>query len=170
MVHLKFSTDLSPRKSEPAPVKDRLCRWRKARNQFSFKGSLVHIRMANLKLLHIVHRTGQRFTAALRRQLLGAAPEDAPEAGIQLLFGGIAVAHKVLRCVVNSVVHQIDCRILVIEMRPGAQVCVWPCCLGSGLQLLIRGRMPSRIGPAPSQVLPVATSWRHSRVCARGGD
>jgi hypothetical protein len=30
--------------------------------------------------------------------------------------------------------------------------------------------MPSRIGPAPSQLFPVTTSWRHSRVCARGGE
>jgi hypothetical protein len=28
--------------------------------------------------------------------------------------------------------------------------------------------MPGRIGPAPSQLFPVTTSWRHSRVCARG--
>ena len=80
------------------------------------------------------------------------------------------MAGKVLRRIMNGVVHQIDCGIVVIEVRPGAQESVWPCCVSSGLQLLIGSGVPGRIGPTPSQLFPVTTSWRHSRVCARGED
>ena len=78
------------------------------------------------------------------------------------------MAGKVLRRIMNCVVHQIDCGIVVIEVRPGAQKSVWPCCVSSGLQLLIRSGVPGRIGPTPGQLFPVTTSWRHTRVWAWG--
>jgi len=78
------------------------------------------------------------------------------------------MAGNVLRRITNGVVHQIDCGIVVIEVRPSAQGSVRPCCVSSGLQLLIGSRVPGRIGPTPRQLFPVATIWRHTRVW-RGG-
>jgi hypothetical protein len=37
------------------------------------------------------------------------------------LFGSIAMAGKVLRRIMNGAVHQIDCGIVVIKVRPSAQ-------------------------------------------------
>jgi hypothetical protein len=37
------------------------------------------------------------------------------------LFRSIAMAGNVLRRIMNGVVHQIDCGIVVIKVRPGAQ-------------------------------------------------
>jgi hypothetical protein len=37
------------------------------------------------------------------------------------LFRSIAMAGKVLRRIMSGVVHQIDCGIVVIEVRPSAQ-------------------------------------------------
>ena len=78
------------------------------------------------------------------------------------------MAGNVLRRIMNGVVHQIDCGIGVIEVRPSAQGSVRPCCVSSGLQLLIGSRVPGRIGPTPRQHFPVTAIWRHTRVW-RGG-
>ena len=77
------------------------------------------------------------------------------------------MAGKVSRRIMSGVVHQIDFGILVIEVRPSAQGSVGPCCVSSGVQLLIGSRVPGRIGPTPRQLFPVTTSWRHMRVWAR---
>jgi hypothetical protein len=77
--------------------------------------------MADMKLLHIAHRPRRHFAAALRRELPGTAPDDALDSYSQFLFRGIAMAGKVLRRIMNGVIHQIDCGIVVIEVRPGAQ-------------------------------------------------
>ena len=52
------------------------------------------------------------------------------------------MAGKVLRRIMNGVVHQINCGIVVIEVSPSAQKSVWPCCVSSGLQLPIRSGVP----------------------------
>jgi hypothetical protein len=74
------------------------------------------------------------------------------------------MAAKVLRRIMSRVVHQIDCGIVVIEVRPSAQRSVCSCCVSSGLQLLIGSRVPGRIGPTPCQLFPATTSWRHTLV------
>jgi hypothetical protein len=77
--------------------------------------------MTDVKLLHIAHRPRRQFAAALRRKLPGAAPDDAFDSRCQFLFRSIDVAGKVAGRVLNGVVHQIDCGIVVIEVRPCAQ-------------------------------------------------
>ena len=74
-----------------------------------------------MKLLRIAHRPRRQFAAALRRELPGAAPDDALDSCSQFLFRSIAMAGKVLRRILSCVVHQIDSGILVIEVRPSAQ-------------------------------------------------
>ena len=107
--------------SEPAPVEDRLCSWRKARDQLIRISSLFCLRMTDMKLLHIAHRPRRQFAATLRRKLPGATPDDAFDSCRQFLFRSIDVAGKVLGRIMNGVVHQIDCGIVVIKVRPGAQ-------------------------------------------------
>ena len=77
--------------------------------------------MTDMKLLHIAHRPRWQFAATLRRKLPGAAPDNALDASGQFLFRSIDVAGKVLGRIMNGVVHQIDCGIVVIEVRPSAQ-------------------------------------------------
>ena len=77
--------------------------------------------MTDMKLLHIAHRPRRQFAAALRRELPGAAPDDALDACGQFLFRSIAMADNVLGRILNGVVHQIDCGVVVIEVRPSAQ-------------------------------------------------
>ena len=71
--------------------------------------------------------------------------------------------------IVNSMAHQFMCGVLVVQVSPGAQERVRPCCLRSGRQSLIRILVPGRVGPSPRQLFPIRTGWRHSRASARGG-
>ena len=77
--------------------------------------------MTDMKLFHIAHLPIRQFAATLRRKLPGATPDDALDASGQFLFWSIEVAGKVLGRILNGVVHQIDCGVVVIEVRPSAQ-------------------------------------------------
>lgn len=69
--------------------------------------------------------------------------------------------------VLDSVIHQIVRDVVVIQECPGAEQGIRPCCVSSGLQNLIRSRVPGRAGPTPRQHLPAAAIWRHSGASAR---
>ena len=51
---------------------------------------------------------------------------------------------------------------VIVQIGPRTEERVRPGCLSSGLQPLIRSRVPGRIGPTPRQLLPDVTLWRHN--------
>src|ERR1700735_4979558 len=77
------------------------------------------------------------------------------------------MAADVIGDVLNSVIHQVMRNVAVVQVSPRAEHRERPRCLGSGLQGLIRSRVPSRTGPTPRQILPAWTLWQHSRASAR---
>lgn len=66
-------------------------------------------------------------------------------------------------------IHEVMSSCMIVQVAPGTQKSVRPCCFGSGLQILIRSRVPGRIGPTPRQLLPDATLWRHIRAFVSNG-
>src|SRR6202011_2293977 len=79
------------------------------------------------------------------------------------------MATKVVEGVVYSMIHEVMSCGVIIQIGPGTKKRVRPGCLGSGLQPLIRSRVPGRIGPTPRQLLPDATLWLHTRVTVSNG-
>jgi len=102
------------------------------------------------------------------RKPVGLPSDAALDSGAQLRRSRTWMPANVFGRVLNRVVHQFVSGVFVVEVRPGAQLGVRPCCI-SGLQDLIRSRVPGRAGPTPRQHLPSATIWRHSRASARRG-